>query len=78
MNDTTKQMRLTGTRNGRPVDMLVQVKVGTGYERPVHYLKRADGRPFFGTTGYWREGDANVETYRGAVLVEGVKLVDVA
>lgn len=77
MSDTTKMMRLTGTRNGRPVDMLVQVKTGTGYENPVHYLKRADGRAFFGTTGYWRAGEVNVESYRGRVLVEGVKLVDV-
>jgi len=65
------------TRNGRDYQMNVQVKWNTD---EFAWIKREDGKPFFGTTGYfwatpgkWGRNDPTIiSSYRGKVLAENV------
>ena len=67
--ETTRTISFT--RNNRPVTMDVLVEWhGNG----VAWIKKANGRPFYGTTGYWSsERDSHqIRTYRHKEIVSNV------
>lgn len=49
----TKEIKtLTAKRGGKQISMQVEV---TGYEgNATRWIRKADGKPFFGTTGYYQ------------------------
>lgn len=71
-NETVIQ-RIRAIRGGRTIEMVVQVKAGC--RNDFGWVRKEDGRPLFGTTGYWREDSQAITTYRGAVLLANVEVI---
>lgn len=72
---------ITFTRNGREQTMLVELS-WHDINKDFAHVRKANGKPFFGTTGYYnstagrwgREDPTVIKSYRGKVLVSNVKL----
>ncbi len=63
---------LTGTRNGKTFSMQVEVTQNDGKDM---WVKKADGKPIFGTTGYLNRG-TDLTSYRGKVLASNITLTE--
>ena len=63
----TEIKTITGIRNNKEVSIDVEV---TDNERGTKWIKKANGKPFYGTTGYYRDG--TIQSYRGKELMTNV------
>lgn len=81
MGQTVEIKTITGTRKGREIKMDVQVTYcGEKGEATLAWIKKADGKPLFGSTGYWSFGGIwatpdVIKTYRGKVLIENINII---
>ena len=58
-------------RNGKTVQL--EVEAHKNQHCDLYWIKKADGKPLYGTTGYFTAGSKDILTYRGRVLLKNVE-----